>query len=91
MVADSTRHVVFIKHILKAWDVQDIIKGNDLFEFKKNIYFPFTIFQPSVALYLKRQFLVAVENGWNLSCFKYITIGGSIIEKPLFDKLKVSI
>ncbi|XP_075971109.1 luciferin 4-monooxygenase-like [Anticarsia gemmatalis] len=38
--------------------------------------------------YLLGRFLVAAENVCDLSCFKYIVIGGSAIEKPLLDRFR---
>ncbi|KAG6448548.1 hypothetical protein O3G_MSEX005588 [Manduca sexta] len=46
-------------------------------------------YKPSVTAwtpYLLSQFLVAAENICDLSCFKYIVIGGSAIEKPLYER-----
>ncbi|XP_075971110.1 luciferin 4-monooxygenase-like [Anticarsia gemmatalis] len=38
--------------------------------------------------YLLGRFLVAAENVCDLSCFKFIIIGGSAIEKPLLDRFR---
>lgn len=53
----------------------------------------FELLQPNVTAwtpYFLSQFLTGVENVCDLSCFRYIAIGGSSIEKPLVDKFRVS-
>lgn len=51
------------------------------------------IFQPVTTAftpYLLGHFLNVAEKNCDLSCFKYIVIAGSAIEKPLLDRFKVS-
>ncbi|KAJ0179961.1 hypothetical protein K1T71_004552 [Dendrolimus kikuchii] len=38
--------------------------------------------------FLLSQFITGAKNVWDLSCFKYIAIGGSAIDKPLLDKFR---
>lgn len=52
------------------------------------------MFQPNVTAWtphLLSQFLQATENICDLSCFKYIAISGSPMEKTILDNFEVSI